>query len=640
MHEPSKKEKRVFSCTDGRISPVFWILLLTVSICAVYSHTLQSPFVFDDFANIANNVFIRMDHLSWESISDVLTSPHPNARRKIAYLSFAFNYLWNGYNPAGYHLLNILIHISCCLLAVLFFYKTLDTEKFRKKYGSAGFYLAWTAAFVWGLHPLQTNAVTYIVQRMTSLAVLFSLLSLIAWIYGREYAVSRSYIKMILCFLLSPFCWVLGMMCKEHVAVLPLLAVVHEFFMLKTGSLKIRWQWIVLILICIAGFLLFSFPHLKGILTAYGHRDFTLWERVMTQFRVLLHYLSLFYFPLPDRFALLHDYPVSRSLFSPLTTVVSILFWFALVITAWIKRRQWPVFAWMTAWFLAAHLIESTIIPLEMVFEHRMYLPSLALAFGTVLLSYDFFLKQFDNFRILLIIFCLVLTGLGYATYCRNSDFGDAITLYRADLKKYPQSRRMRHNLALELSSRGDTAESGKLLGELAGEYPNDIPVQQSWFTYLAVIQKDISRAESVYQHIKNLLDKEMFVPYTDAKSVYHLARFFHDRGLHERALVLVTYLMKYNKDDSLWFLKGRCHIGLGDWESALDAFRQAWEKDPEAPSIIFWYAKSLIQTGQQEKGCALLEKASRSIWDKRAAARSMELFVQDCENLDRTESY
>ncbi|MEE4356795.1 MAG: CDC27 family protein [Desulfococcaceae bacterium] len=618
------------------LSPLIFFLLLTGSLLAAYSNTLQSPFIFDDFPNIVDNVFIRMDAFSWENIRNVLTAQHPNSRRNFVYLSFALNYLWDGYQPFTYHLVNILIHIGCSLLLLLFFYKTLKSPKLKDKYGAAAFPLAWAAALLWGLHPLQINAVTYIVQRMTAMALLFALISLISWLYGREYAIRKLYAQKLFFYCISFLFWMLSMMCKEHTAILPLLIILHELLLLRDRPLKISRQWIFLGMICAAGLFLLMLPFLKGILAAYRHRDFTLWERLMTQGRVLWHYVSLFYFPLPDRFVLLHDYPVSQSLIRPVTTLCSFLGWTAIVMIAWFRRKTWPVFAWTTAWFLAAHLIESTIIPLEIIFEHRMYLPSVALSLGTVLIFYDAALQKTDNFCIFLSIFCLFLLCSGYATWQRNADFRSRVDLYQTDLEKYPGSRRMRHNLALALNRRGDTAKGGAILEKLSREYPEDIPVQQSYFLFLAIIKKNMTGAETVYQHVERLLKEDKFTHYTDAKYVYQMARFFHDRGLHERALFLVNYLMAYQKNTELLFLQGRCHIGRGDWHSSLDSFRKAWEKEPESQAIMYWFAQSLIQTGEKEKGCALLQKSAQGSSDKRAAARSMHLFTQVCKDPDK----
>ena len=603
-------------------------IVLVAVLLTVYSNTLHSPFIFDDIGNIVENGFIRIKNLSWDKIAYVWQAPHPCANRRIANLTFALNYLWGGYDPRGYHLVNIIIHIGCGLLVALFFFQTLKTGWLAKRYGPVRPWLVWGAAFLWALHPIQVNSVTYIVQRMTSLAVFFALLSMIAWLAGRRCWRQNWRARAIVYWSFGLVAWVLGLLCKEHVAIVPGLIMVHEFFLLRRGHFRLNWRWVLIGSAIASGIVIFYLgtePWI-GFTRGYEHRDFNLVERLMTESRVLWHYLSLFYVPVVDRFTLFYDYQISRGLFSPMTTIAGILSWAVVIAVAWTCRRRWPVLTWMSAWFLTSLLIESTVIPLEIIFEHRMYLPSVCLALGTVLLSFDFLSKRANRLKLQVIILVIVLLILGGATYTRNMDFKDAVTLYRAELAKHPNSKRIRLNLALRLNISGNFLEGGKLLENMAREYPDDILIQINWYSFLVNIRKDSLAGESTYQHIVQLLNKGYYEPSIDSQALWNTARFLKRIGNYKRALFLIEYLLIDFDYKCLWFLQGRCHAKLDDWDSAVQAFHKAWEKDPKDAPTLYWYGKSLLKAGEHDKGCQILIQAAQNPINEEVALKSRRL--------------
>jgi len=413
-----------------RIRHILLSFLLIVAVFAVYSCTWQTPFFFDDDGNIVHNDYIRIEKISYDTLSYVWNAPHLNKNRKIAYLSFALNYLWGGYDVFSYHLVNIIIHSFCGLLTALFFFQTLNTGWLKEHYGASAFGLSWGAALIWAIHPIQITAITYIVQRMTSLAVLFSLLTMTAWMSGRKcWYDDGSRYQAALYWILGIIAWIAGLLSKENIVIVPLLILAHEFFLLRRGEFfKLKWQWIAMFGIVVISliFLYMGAAPCKGILAGYARRDFTLSERLLTQMRVLWHYISLFYIPIADRFSILYEYPVSRGLFSPISTAISLIAWIGVVIVSWLYRKRLPIFAWMSAWFLIAHIVESSVIPLEIIFEHRMYLPSIGLALGSVLLISEVSYIRQPAFQGMLLFSVLIISGA--ATYTRNMDFKDEVT--------------------------------------------------------------------------------------------------------------------------------------------------------------------------------------------------------------------
>ena len=617
----------------GRYRHILVSIVLATVLLTVYSHTLRSPFVFDDIPNIVENAYLSIQNLSWDTITYVWQAPHGCSNRKIPYLTFALNYLWGGWDPKGFHLFNIIIHIGCGLLAALFFSQTLKTGWLADRYGPVRPWLVWGAAFLWTLHPIQVSSVTYIVQRMNSMAVFFALLAMIAWLAGRRCWVQNHRTRAMVYWFSGLAAWVLGLHCKEHVAIVPGLILVHEFFLFRRGHFRLNWRWVLIGSVAATGIVLFYLgPEPWSIIArGYEHRDFSLIERLMTESRVLWHYLSLFYLPVADRFTLLYDFPISRGLFSPVTTILCILSWAGVLAAAWTCRRRWPVFTWMSSWFLISLLIESTLISLEIIFEHRMYLPSLCLALGTVLLSFDFLSQRVNRLKLQVAILVIVLLIVGGATYTRNLDFKDAVTLYRAELARNPNSKRIRLNLALELNYSGNFLEGGKLLENMAREYPTDILIHTNWHSFLVNVRKDSLAGESTYQHILQLLNEGYYEPSTDSLALWNSACFYKNIGNYERALFLIDYLLIDYDYNNVWFLKGRCHAKLDDWDSAVQAFHKAWEKDPRHPPTLYWYGKSLLQAGKRDKGCQILIQAAQNPINEEAALMSRKLLQNQC---------
>ncbi|MFC1523486.1 hypothetical protein ACFL6N_01720 [Thermodesulfobacteriota bacterium] len=288
----------------SQIPDIIVYALIVVFTMIAYANTFQSPFLFDDYANIVNNHFIRIRTLAPSSLLRA-AQESPMHNRWLSNISFALNYYFHGYNPFGYHLVNILIHAATGCLVYLLLLKTLslsrfpDTSSHRKE-------LALVASMIWLLHPIQTNVVTYIVQRMTSMATLFYLASLLCYINGRLEKGSRRGKLYYCCSLL---CCLGGFLSKENAAMLPIMILGYEFFILSPNhplfNNKARMAGMLIglcsFLYCIGWLYLGEHP-LRAIATYYAPKDFTLGQRLLTEPLVVLHYLNLLAVPWQLRF--------------------------------------------------------------------------------------------------------------------------------------------------------------------------------------------------------------------------------------------------------------------------------------------------------------------------------------------------
>jgi hypothetical protein len=327
------------------------VLLISFSILLVfliYSSSLKGPFVLDDRPNIQKNPHLRLTHLTPDQLGRA-GFDSPMKRRPLAYISFGLNYYIHEYDVFGYHLVNILIHVSTGIFLYLFLKTTLSLPSVRSRYESYG-WLPFIAALIWLIHPIQTQSVTYIVQRMNSMAAMFYVLAFL--LYSRARLAEDKKKK----WALFAGCAVSGLLSlgsKEIAATLPFFIVLYEWYFLQDMS----WSWFRGRFFLVAGilglgavvavFYLGASP-LQRILNSYAIRDFTLTERVLTQFRVVIFYISLLVFPHPSRLNLDHDFALSRSLVDPVTTVFSMvaivgLFVLAVYLARRLRRRCWPI---------------------------------------------------------------------------------------------------------------------------------------------------------------------------------------------------------------------------------------------------------------------------------------------------------
>ncbi|RLA88968.1 MAG: hypothetical protein DRG20_05375 [Deltaproteobacteria bacterium] len=354
----------------------------------IYSNTFHVPFYFDDETNIVRNPYIHMRELSIDSIKKALTMGYAK-NRPFANLSFAINYYFGKLNVFGYHLVNIIIHALAGIGVYLLIFTTLGLTKYREK----RFEIALFTGLLWLAHPIQTQAVTYIVQRMTSMCSMFYIFSLLFYSLGRQRKGKAAWLY----FSFSAITGILAFGTKEIAATLPFFIFLYEIAFFP-GSLKKKSLlfFAMLVPMIIVGILYMGGLHnllgqLKRILSnEYGNRPFTVSERLMTEARVVLYYLSLIVYPRPSRLNLDYDFPLSKGLFAPPTTFFSIIIIFIFVALGLFLLRKKPLIGFFILWYFGNLVIESSVFGFELVYEHRLYLPSIAPILLFTLLCFSF----------------------------------------------------------------------------------------------------------------------------------------------------------------------------------------------------------------------------------------------------------
>jgi hypothetical protein len=369
-----------------------WPLLLGLA-CLVYWAGLDGPFVFDDVDNLSPiNQWLKGDK-GWLAVA--FGGARGTIGRPVAMASFLLNVALLGPNIWGLKFVNLLLHLLNATLVYALFRAFAKRSSFDNSHTDTQLrWLPLLAAAVWLLHPLLVSTVLYVVQRMAMLSALFTLLAMLAYIYGREAWEKSSRQKAIWLFTLVPIATLCGALSKENgVLALPLCGLLELFlFMPIVGKHRSRAALtflaaaLVVPAIAVLGLVASGNPILTG---GYANRPFTLMERLLTQPRVLWDYVSSLLLPVGPTLGVYHDdYAVSHSLFDPLATSVAIAAWIVVVLLAWRWRRVIPGFALGVGIFLVAHSLESSVLPLLMYFEHRNYLPAVGAIWAVISILY------------------------------------------------------------------------------------------------------------------------------------------------------------------------------------------------------------------------------------------------------------
>lgn len=338
---------------------------------------LSGPFIFDDFPNL-QNIAILNDGITFEKVREYLASFLDSPGRPLAALSFLLNATHWPTEPYSFKVTNLIIHlINGGLLYGLL-------RKWQRAAGDLPRHMAWPllAVAIWLFHPLQLSAQMLVVQRMTLLSASFCLIGL--WAYTGLLMRAKTTCDAFIALTALGACTILAFLCKENGALLPLLALVANATILRplieqqtTGARRLLAAGCILP----AAVLMAGMVHVAMQPNAFTHRDFGLYERLLTQLHVLGDYIRHILLPrLSGSGLYFDDYPITRALFDHTSTALLAIGMFAAALFALLQRRRRPLLSFGILWFFAGHAMESTLLPLELYFEHRNYLPLLAFA--------------------------------------------------------------------------------------------------------------------------------------------------------------------------------------------------------------------------------------------------------------------
>jgi len=574
----SPLKTQVSPFTDLWTQPWTVLLILSLLSILIYSNTFSASFQLDDVTNIVNSLQIR--NLSNLPLSE---------SRYVGYLSFALNYHFGRQNVFGYHLVNLLIHIAngflvYCFVLLLFRIPPppltphalpLTPHPSRLPYDS-GIALATSLLFV--AHPIQTQAVTYIVQRITSLATLFYLLAVLLYIKWRlTEPESRRQSLWYAGALLST---ILAMKTKEISFTLPFMLILVEAIFFGSPTRK---QWIALIpFLLMLPIIPLSHSGRIGEVEAgfaKGTTEISRLDYLFTQFRVMLTYVRLLVLPIYQNVD--YDYPIAHSLLEP-TVLFSFLFLLLLFTFSLYLLFVWPrtpyafrftppatrLVAFGILWFFLTLSVESSIIPIwDVIFEHRLYLPSVGFFLtGSVLISA---LLERRRGMAAISIGVLVII-LSVATYQRNLIWKDEFTLWNDVVQKSPNKTRGHISLGIVYRNQG---RLGEALRELEAAIILD-PENAAAHINLGNVYSDLGRVDDAIQEYKtaSTLRPDYVDPHYDLGIVYqNLGRFDEAIREYQAAIRLDPGLPRpHNNLGRVYFEKGKLPDALEEFEKAV----------------------------------------------------------------------
>ncbi len=541
-------------------------IVLMLLVCAAYGNSLYGPFVLDDVPQIVENQRI---HSLWPPGPLLMGSERP-----IAELSLALNYAIGGVNVLGYHLVNVGIHLVNALLLFGIVRRALRSERFAERYGDSADKLALVIAGLWVVHPLQTQGITYIVQRHESLMSCFYLATLYA---TARYAGSgaRALAWAIFAFVVSA----LGMATKQVMVTAPLVCLLFDrciFAGSFRAALQKRLPLYVGLCVSWAALFLAMGGNLWDAEEAgfIGRDPLSPIEYLLTQTGILLHYLGLCVWPA----TLVFDYgwPVADGLVERVvpTLIVSSL-------GAWSVWALWkrPGAGLLGATFFLILAPTSSFMPIaDLAFEHRMYLPSAAVIALLVLAVQRAVQARVPNAtKLLSVLALLALAGLTVRTSRRNCDYHSAVSLWQTVVRDAPENPRGYINLGIAYAQEArDPAAAREILEEALLMNPGNVRV----LVNLAGALMAQGEHQAAIVHLRKVLGVEPDNAEVLANLGMALGASGDARGAIrqlERALELAPGLR------GAWNNLGVMHLQEGQLESAVRAFERAVELDAHA---------------------------------------------------------
>jgi tetratricopeptide (TPR) repeat protein len=442
-----------------------------------YRPALDAPFYFDDFQNIVDSPAIRWVDISLENAKLALDSSLLRTR-PVANVSFALNHVRGALDPRGFHLTNIVIHLMVggVLLWLSWLYARVTAGAHGSKENQvASALLVMVPVAIFMLHPLNTQAVTYVVQRMASLAALFTLLAFACYIVARYKLTARPR----LWYAIALAVWLLGIGTKENAVLLLPVLFAYELCFFRSEwraraerALRISWNrkwtivfWMVLVgLTTLMGSLVMLVRDGIGLFGEFAGRDFS-------------------------GLNLEHDFAISRGLLDPATTLPAIIACLALILSAVVLAIYRPRYGFPLVAYALFHAIEAGPVSLELVFEHRMYLPLSMLVLLAAVLLADI---RPSPRNILIPILCATALLLAGWTKSRNETWADPFEFSRDFAMKSPNKSRAQNNFAVALGNAG-RLEDAVLYVRKAIELDHLVPNQ---WGLLGRFQEDLGNLE------------------------------------------------------------------------------------------------------------------------------------------------
>ena len=558
-----------------------------------YHNSFTGPFVYDDVESILENPTIRHLWPIWDALSPPYRGGLTVESRPIINLSLAINYAFDGTKVRGYHAANLMIHILAGLTLLGVVRRTLQQPKLRERFGAVAAGLALAITVIWTVHPLQTESVTYIIQRAEAIMGLFYLLTLYCFIRAAESPRPGAWYG------LCVAACALGMASKEVMASAPLLVMLYDRTFVS-GSFHEAWRrrwrlylalastWILL------GYLVFFTGNFRGAESLARCGNITWWEYLLTEPGVILHYLRLVVWPHP----LCFDYfgwPIPSAWMRILPP--------ALVVTTLLGASVWgcksnSAWGFLGAWFFLILAPSSSVIPVDSpAYEHRMYLPLAAVValvtIGGFMLGRRFLDRQPQTRTTIewgvSVALALLLSTL---TIHRNRDYLSELVLWQDTVVKCPSNPRAHNALGLALSHEGRVPEA-------IGHYEQAVGIKPDYdeaHNNLGVALVDVGRVPEAISHYEQAL--RIRPRYANAHNNLGIA--LVKAGRVEEAVAQFDLALQINSDNAdVHDNLGHALTLLGRAPEAIGHYEQALRINPDLAEAHYNLGVALAQVGR-----------------------------------------
>ena len=516
-------------------------LSLSLLIFAAYYNSLNVPFQYDDYRWIVHYKDIHIGALNFDELSRLFAEVRP-----IASISFALNYLAGELNVFGYHLTNIVIHTFSAFGLFLFtFYLVSFFEKENKE---KAFAIALFSTLIWAMNPIHTQAVTYIVQRMTSMSAMFYIFSLLFYIKGRV----KEGPERLLYISLAVFAFVCSIGTKQIGISLPVVVLLCEFLLFRKGSLKIRksgpdYLLIILVLLsialCITYFYSYYFDAYRlnyvGVMSVIK-------ERLFTEARVFFIYMALFLFPLASRLNIEHDIALSRGIITPPETLFAIIAIAGLVLYSFIYFKKKRLNTLLILWMLCCMAVESLFVGIEIMYEHRAYLPFMPFS----ILAGKMIVERIPRRKIRIVLLTMIVLLFSINTHKRNYVWQDEITLWSDAAGKSPYSMRANSSLGMALGKAGRYGDAINVLLKARQINPRDPAVR--YYLGVAYYEKKMyDEAIGEFRAVWRMgFDSPLGAPTID-EFYFRIALVLTKTGYKDKALALLKEAYFFNPENN-----------------------------------------------------------------------------------------
>lgn len=455
--------------------------MLTIAAIIAYANSFAGVMLFDDLQQITYNPLIT---------SVVPISGHFKDSRPLVSLTFALNYAISGLSTWSYHAVNLAVHIA----AGLALYGVVRRALVKTQRNADT--IAFAAALIWIVHPLNTQAVTYLVQRSESMMTMFYLLTLYAVARSRE---SR-----------SPFPWqsaafvfcALGMLSKAVMVTAPLLAILYDRVFISTSWAAIRSRWRLYAGLAATWSLLLVTGVIQGLTgvggvashtVGFGVSAITPWQYALTQSRVIIRYFQLAFWP--GDLCIDYGWTACQSASETGLPIAALIL--LLGVSVIVLRRSPTVGFWI-AWVFITLAPTSSVVPIkDVIFEHRMYLPLAGLSVVVCLMASNLSTRMAIRRPIMVALLCVCAVALGTRTYLRNRDYHDEVAMWRRVALAQPTYARAHLGLGYALMMKGD-------LDDARAELERCLTLQPNWAdaqTNLGLIEAARGRHEAAMSH-------------------------------------------------------------------------------------------------------------------------------------------